>query len=143
MNIKILVRTHDKTNVHDQNGRMRYCNENKKNVVIKCITSLINSLRWKTLSILYSRLIVKKSLHNYITNIMLGSQKHFVLSEADQGKIASLVANYAKSQPNLLKYSEVLTLLLDKCIFNTKFTLVDFQPLFEASLLVKSTKPGS
>jgi len=46
MNIKILVRTHDKTNVHDQNGRSRYCNENKTVVVIKCITSLINSVSY-------------------------------------------------------------------------------------------------
>jgi hypothetical protein len=27
-------------------------------------------------------------------------------------------------------------------VFNTKFTLTDFQPLFEAALLVKPTKPN-
>lgn len=32
--------------------------------------------------------------------------------------------------------------MLDRCIFNTKFTLVDFQPLFEASLRVKPVKPN-
>jgi hypothetical protein len=67
-------------------------------------------------------------------------QKTFLLSENDQVKITYLVTNFAKSEPNLLKYSEVIGLFLDRCIFNTKFTLTEFHPLFEASLKVKAVK---
>ncbi len=56
--------------------------------------------------------------------------KTFVLSEPDQAKITYLVTNFAKSEPNTLKYSETIALLLDRCVFNTKFTLTQFQPLF-------------
>lgn len=51
-----------------------------------------------------------------------------------------MVTNFAKSEPGLLKYSEVVALMLDRCVFNTKFTLVDFHPLFEAALKVKGVK---
>jgi hypothetical protein len=57
-------------------------------------------------------------------------------------KISYLLTNFAKSEPNLLKYSECVALMLDRCIFNTKFTLVDFHPLFEAALKVKPVKPN-
>jgi hypothetical protein len=68
-------------------------------------------------------------------------ERQFDLSENDQAKIANLIVNFAKSEPNLLKYSECIALLLDRCIFNTKFTLVEFHPLFEAALKVKAVKP--
>jgi hypothetical protein len=68
-------------------------------------------------------------------------ERHFDLSENDQMKITYLLTNFAKSEPNLLKYSECIALLLDRCIFNTKFTLVEFHPLFEAALKVKAVKP--
>lgn len=56
--------------------------------------------------------------------------KAFVLSANDQSKITYLFTNFAKSEPNILKYSEVIMLLLDRCVFNTKFTFTDFHPLF-------------
>lgn len=31
---------------------------------------------------------------------------------------------------------------MDRCVFNTKFTLTDFHPLFEAALKVKPVKPS-
>lgn len=55
-------------------------------------------------------------------------------------KITYLVTNFAKSEPNVLKYSEAMALMLDRCIFNTKFTLVDFHYLFESAMKVKSIK---
>ena len=68
--------------------------------------------------------------------------KTFVLSANDQAKITNLFTNFAKSEPNLLKYSEVIMLLIDRCVFNTKFTFTDFHPLFEAALKVKAVKPN-
>ena len=65
----------------------------------------------------------------------------FVLSEADQTKITYLLTNFAKSEPNVLKYSETINLLLDRGVFNNKFTLVEFHLLFQAALQVKPTKP--
>lgn len=62
--------------------------------------------------------------------------------EGDQAKVTSLIGSFAKSEQNLLKYSECVALMLDRCIFNTKFTLVDFHPLFDAALHVKPTKPN-
>jgi hypothetical protein len=64
-------------------------------------------------------------------------EKKFDLSENDQSKITYLVTNFAKSEPNILKYSEAVALMLDRCMFNTKFTLTHFQDLFEAALKVK------
>lgn len=49
---------------------------------------------------------------------------------------------FARSEPNVLKYSEVVMLMLDRCMFNNKFTLTDFQPLFEAALKVKANRPS-
>ncbi len=68
--------------------------------------------------------------------------KGFFLSESDQTKITYLITNFAKSEPNVLKYSEALNLYLDRCVFNTKFTLTDFQPLFAGALLVQPSKPS-
>ena len=70
-----------------------------------------------------------------------GGTKTFVLSESDQNKISYLVTSFAKSEPNLLKYSEVISLLLDRCVFNTKFTLTEFHPLFLEALKVRPAKP--
>ena len=58
------------------------------------------------------------------------------LNENDQNKITYLITNFAKSEPNLLKYSEAVALLLDRCIFNTKFTLIHFHAIFESALKV-------
>ena len=74
-----------------------------------------------------------------ITNSM---ERQYVLSENDQMKITYFINNSAKSEPNLLKYSECVALMLERCIFNTKFTLVDFHPLFDAALKVKGVKPS-
>lgn len=68
------------------------------------------------------------------------STKAFILSEADQAKITYQFTNFAKSEPNVLKYSETINLFLDRCVFNTKFTLTDFHPLFLAALQVKPLK---
>ena len=38
----------------------------------------------------------------------------------------------------MLKYSEVIMLLLDRQVFSNQFTLVEFQGLFEAALKVKT-----
>lgn len=68
--------------------------------------------------------------------------KTYLLTENDQNKITYLITNFAKSEPNLLKYSETIALLLDRCVFNTRFTLVHFHGLFQQALLVKPTKPN-
>ena len=47
MKIKIILRTHDRTNVHE-NGRIRYCQENKPEVTKKCVFSLVNSVCYAT-----------------------------------------------------------------------------------------------
>ena len=60
--------------------------------------------------------------------------------ENDQNKITYIITNFAKSEPNMLKYSEAVALLLDRGVFNTKFTLTHFHPLFIQSLNVKTTK---
>ena len=52
-----------------------------------------------------------------------GGTKTFVLTENDQNKITYLITSFAKSEPNLLEYSETINLLLDRSVFNTKFTL--------------------
>ncbi len=57
-------------------------------------------------------------------------EKKFELSENDQVKITYLITTFAKSEPNLLKYSEAIALLLDRCMFNTKLTLTHFHDLF-------------
>lgn len=66
--------------------------------------------------------------------------KPYVPTEADEAKITQLFTNYARSEPNVLKYSEAINLFLDRYVFNTKFTLTDFHPLFQASLQVKPSK---
>ena len=43
MNLDIIVRTHDKDNVH--NFQERYCGVNKQTVVLKCVSSLANSAK--------------------------------------------------------------------------------------------------
>lgn len=43
MNIKIILRTHDKSNVHED-GRRRYCQEDKPTVTKKCVFSLVDSV---------------------------------------------------------------------------------------------------
>jgi hypothetical protein len=68
--------------------------------------------------------------------------KKYLLSENDQNKITYLITNFAKSEPNLLKYSETISLLLDRCVFNTRFTLVHFHSLFHQALQVKPPKPN-
>jgi len=42
MKVDIILRTHDKDNVH--NFSERYCNADKRTVVIKCVTSLLNAV---------------------------------------------------------------------------------------------------
>jgi hypothetical protein len=66
--------------------------------------------------------------------------KAFLLSEQDQQKITYFITSFAKSEPNVLKYSETINLLLDRSVFNTKFTLTDFHPLFHEALKVKPGK---
>ena len=68
-------------------------------------------------------------------------EKNYILTEADQSKISSLVASFAKSEPNILKYSEAISLMLDRCMFNTKLTLAHFHTLFESATLVKPAPP--
>lgn len=41
MKLDIIVRTHDKSNVH--NYEQRYCGSDKKTLVLKCLASLVNS----------------------------------------------------------------------------------------------------
>jgi hypothetical protein len=41
MKIEIILRTHDQSNVHTD--RQRYCNKNKKELILGCFKSLINS----------------------------------------------------------------------------------------------------
>jgi hypothetical protein len=41
MNLEIIVRTHDQSNVHTFSER--YCGADKKTLILKCLTSLINS----------------------------------------------------------------------------------------------------
>ena len=41
MNLEIILRTHDQSNVHKD--RERYCNLDKKTLIIKCLSSLVNS----------------------------------------------------------------------------------------------------
>ncbi len=43
MNLEIIVRTHDKDNVH--NFQERYCGADKQTVVLKCVSSLANSAK--------------------------------------------------------------------------------------------------
>ncbi len=45
-------------------------------------------------------------------------------------RINQLITNFAKSDPHVLKYSEVLMLMLDRCILSNKFTLGNYHTLF-------------
>ena len=62
----------------------------------------------------------------------------FSMTEDDQTKITLIFTNFSKSEPGMLKYSEVVMLLLDRQIFSNKFPLLDFHPLFESALQVKT-----
>ena len=65
-------------------------------------------------------------------------ERGFTLTEDDQTKITLIFTNFSKSEPGMLKYSEVVMLLLDRQVFSNQFTFVEFQGLFEAALKVKT-----
>ena len=51
-------------------------------------------------------------------------ERGFNLTEDDQTKITLIFTNFSKSEPGMLKYSEVVMLILDRQIFTNQFTLI-------------------
>ena len=62
------------------------------------------------------------------------------LKEADQEKLNNLIATFGKTQPNLLKFSELTMLLLDRGNFSHRFTIGNYLQLFEKAQKVKNKK---
>lgn len=58
--------------------------------------------------------------------------------ESDQEKLNHLITTFGKTEPNLLKYSELVMLLLDRGIFSHRFTFSTFCEIFEHSQKVKN-----
>jgi hypothetical protein len=63
------------------------------------------------------------------------------LKEGEQSKINVLILTFGKTEANILKFSETLMMLIDRCVFCNKFTFVDFLELFEIAQTVKNQKP--
>lgn len=62
------------------------------------------------------------------------------LTEQDETKINTVITTFGKTESNIMKYSEVVMMLLDRCVFNHKFTFGDFQLIFNDALKVKNKK---
>lgn len=48
--------------------------------------------------------------------------------------------DYARTEQGILKFSEITTMLVDRCIFCNKFTLGHFLKIFEGSQSVVNNK---
>lgn len=44
MKLDVIIRTHDRSNIHEHPTQQRYCGSDKKKVIEKCLKSLVNSL---------------------------------------------------------------------------------------------------
>lgn len=62
------------------------------------------------------------------------------LKEADQEKLNNLISAFGKTEANLLKFSELAMLLLDRGIFSHRFTFASLIDLFEKAQNVKNKK---
>ena len=48
------------------------------------------------------------------------------MKEAEESKINTLILTFGRTEANVLKFSEALMLMIDRCVFNHKFTIGKF-----------------
>ena len=82
MNIDVILRTHDVSEVHPKNDNQRYCGHSKTDVIKKCVNSLVKTCNRSTHNI---RIIwiddhsSEASLTNLKNSLTLLSTSFFVL----------------------------------------------------------------
>lgn len=64
-----------------------------------------------------------------------------LLKKSNEAKLNSLITNFGKAEPQYLRFSELLFMLLDRCIFTNRLSFRKFVELFEDAMKVVSKQP--
>ncbi len=69
------------------------------------------------------------------------SHNSVVLKKNDEVRLNALIASFGKSEPNCLRFSELLQLLLDRCIINNRISLLTILNLFQQAVQRRYSQP--
>jgi len=56
-----------------------------------------------------------------------------LLKKSNEVKLNGLISTFGKGEPNYLRFSELLLLLLDRCIFTNRLSFRKFVELFDSA----------
>jgi hypothetical protein len=76
-------------------------------------------------------LLIDQILIYYKTMSSESSHNSLLMKKSNEIKLNTLVASFAKAEPNHLRFSELLYMLLDRCIFINRLSFKKFAELFD------------
>lgn len=61
------------------------------------------------------------------------SHNSILLKKSNEEKLNAIITTFGKSEPNVLRFSELFYLLLDRCIFTNRLSFRKFVEIFDLS----------
>lgn len=69
------------------------------------------------------------------------SHNAVMLRKSDELRLNALIASFGKSEPNCLRFSELMQLLLDRCIITNRISIFLVYSLFQQAVHKRYSQP--
>jgi hypothetical protein len=64
-----------------------------------------------------------------------------ILKKSDELRLNEMIARFGKSEPNSLRFSELMQLLLDRCIITNRISFLIIHNLFQQATYKRYSQP--